>query len=32
MNRRIALEQVLGWNGFFLSALIILGLVFSPLH
>jgi len=32
MNRRIAIEQLLGWSGFFISALFILGLVFSPAH
>jgi hypothetical protein len=32
MNQRIALEQVLGWSGFFLSALFILGLAVFPMH
>lgn len=32
MNRRIALEQVLGWSGFLLSALFILGVAVSPMH
>jgi len=32
MNRRITVEQLLGWSGFFMSALFILGLTLSPLH
>jgi hypothetical protein len=32
MNQQFALEQVLGWSGFFLSALFILGLAVSPIH
>lgn len=32
MNRRILVEQFLGWSGFLVSALFILGLTFSPLH
>jgi hypothetical protein len=32
MNQRITWEQVLGWSGFFLSALFILGLAVSPMH
>ena len=32
MNRRIAVEQLLGWSGFLMSALFILGLAFSPRH
>ncbi len=32
MNRRIAVERILGWGGFLMSALFILGLAFSPVH
>ncbi len=32
MNRRIAVEQLLGWSGFLMSALFILALAFSPMH
>jgi hypothetical protein len=32
MNRRIPVEQLLGWGGLFMSALLILGLAFSPVH
>lgn len=32
MNRRIAVEQFLGWSGFLMSALFILGLVFASVH
>jgi hypothetical protein len=32
MNRRVALEQVFGWSGFFLSALFILGLAVFPIN
>jgi hypothetical protein len=32
MSRRIAVEQFLGWSGFLMSALFILGLAFLPMH
>ena len=32
MNRRIAMEQLLGFSGFLMSALFILGLAFTPVH
>jgi len=30
MNRRIGMEQVLGWSGFLISSLFILALVLPP--
>jgi hypothetical protein len=32
MNRRIAVEQLLGWSGFLMRALFILALSFSHVH
>jgi hypothetical protein len=32
MNRRIAMEQLLGFSGFLMSALFILALAFSPMR
>ena len=32
MNRRIAVEQLLGWSGFLMSAFFILALSFSHVH
>jgi hypothetical protein len=32
MNRRIAVEQLLGWSGFLVSTFFILALAFSSVH
>ena len=32
MNRRIVVEQLLGWSGFLMSTLFILALAFSHMH
>ena len=32
MNRRIAMEQLVGFSGFLMSALFILALAFSHVH
>ena len=32
MNRRIVVEQLLGWSGFLMSAFFILALALSSMH